>query len=56
MNSTQHIFPRKRIAIVAHDNKKNELVEWARNNKELQARHDLCATGTDWRHDRGRQH
>jgi methylglyoxal synthase len=37
---------RKRIALVAHDNKKDDLLEWARFNKETLARHELCATGT----------
>jgi methylglyoxal synthase len=37
---------RKHIALVAHDNKKQDLLEWARYNRELLARHELCATGT----------
>jgi methylglyoxal synthase len=37
---------KKKIALVAHDNKKNDLLEWARFNKELLARHELYATGT----------
>jgi methylglyoxal synthase len=38
--------PRKRIGLVAHDNKKPDLVEWARYNREMLAKHDLVATGT----------
>jgi len=38
--------PRKKIALVAHDNKKKDLLEWARFNKSLLARHELFATGT----------
>jgi methylglyoxal synthase len=38
--------PRKRIGLVAHDNKKQDLVEWARYNRALLAEHDLVATGT----------
>ena len=38
--------PRKRIALVAHDNKKKDLLEWATFNRELLVQHDLCATGT----------
>jgi methylglyoxal synthase len=35
-----------RIALIAHDNKKDDLVEWARYNKPLLERHTLSATGT----------
>jgi len=38
--------PRKRIALVAHDNMKGELIQWATYNKSALARHDLFATGT----------
>ena len=31
--------------MVAHDNKKNDLVEWADFNKGILALHNLCATG-----------
>ena len=40
------IASRKRIALVAHDNKKQDLLEWAGYNRELLAQHDLLATGT----------
>jgi methylglyoxal synthase len=40
---------RKRIALVAHDNKKQEMLEWAAFNRDLLARHELCATGTTGR-------
>lgn len=36
----------KRIALVAHDNKKNELIEWAVYNKAALAQHHLYGTGT----------
>jgi methylglyoxal synthase len=36
----------KRIALVAHDNRKNEMVDWASWNKPILANHLLCATGT----------
>ncbi len=36
----------KHIALVAHDNKKDDLLEWARFNKETLQRHILFATGT----------
>ena len=37
---------RKRIALVAHDHKKADLIDWATYNKEVLARHELFATGT----------
>ena len=40
------IEEKKRIAMVAHDNKKQDLLEWAKWNKELLVKHDLYATGT----------
>ena len=46
MTAAAEIAPRKRIALVAHDNKKQDLLEWAVYNRELLAKHDLCATGT----------
>lgn len=41
--------PRKHIALVAHDNKKDDLVRWARFNRDTLMRHDLWATGTTGR-------
>src|ERR1700686_1257162 len=40
------IESKKRIALVAHDNKKHDLLEWAAYNKPLLVRHELYATGT----------
>jgi len=37
---------RKKIALVAHDNKKRDLLEWSKYNRKLLAQHELCATGT----------
>ncbi len=37
---------RKRIALIAHDNCKLEMLEWARFNKGTLAAHELHATGT----------
>jgi methylglyoxal synthase len=36
---------RKRIALVAHDNRKEDLLEWARFNRGTLAQHILYATG-----------
>ena len=37
---------RKKIALIAHDNRKEDLLEWARFNKGSLSRHELYATGT----------
>jgi methylglyoxal synthase len=37
---------RRRIALVAHDNKKADLIEWATFNRGTLSEHDLVATGT----------
>ena len=34
------------VALIAHDNKKSEIVEWAKLNKEVLKNHRLCGTGT----------
>ncbi len=36
----------KRIALLAHDNTKPDLVQWAKDNKERLAHHELFATGS----------
>ncbi|MDD5935560.1 MAG: methylglyoxal synthase [Clostridiales bacterium] len=36
----------KHIALVAHDGKKKEIVEWAEKHKDVLKRHFLCGTGT----------
>lgn len=36
----------KRIALVAHDKRKDELLQWAKKNKKKLATHYLVATGT----------
>ena len=40
------IEPKKHIALVAHDSKKQDLLEWAKWNKALLEEHELYATGT----------
>ena len=37
---------RKRVALIAHDNCKADLLDWARYNRGTLAAHDLFATGT----------
>lgn len=36
----------KTIALIAHDSKKKEIVEWAIKNKEVLSKYSLCGTGT----------
>ena len=36
----------KRIALIAHDNRKGDMLEWARFNRGTLARHELYGTGT----------
>ena len=43
---TFEIGKTKHIALVAHDGKKKELVEWCDRNKEILKGHFLCGTGT----------
>jgi methylglyoxal synthase len=46
MITTKKLNKRKRVALVAHDHKKGDLVDWAVYNKVVLARHELFATGT----------
>jgi hypothetical protein len=36
----------RRIALIAHDNKKRDMLEWAEYNLDLLAGHELFATAT----------
>ena len=36
----------KTIALIAHDNKKPDIIRWAKENKNTLSRFDLCGTGT----------
>lgn len=38
--------PRKRIALVAHDSQKPDMVAWAEANQPMLAQHELWGTGT----------
>jgi len=37
---------KKRIALIAHDNKKRELIEWTKYNRDTFLKCDVIATGT----------
>lgn len=43
---TFEIGKAKHIALVAHDGKKKDLVEWCDKNKDILKSHFLCGTGT----------
>ena len=43
---TLTIGKQKNIALIAHDNKKRELIDWCETNKEILKKHFLCGTGT----------
>ncbi|MBE6689413.1 MAG: methylglyoxal synthase [Ruminococcaceae bacterium] len=36
----------KNIALIAHDSKKHDLIDWCKKNKEILEHHFLCGTGT----------
>ena len=40
------IGERKKIALIAHDNKKADLLDWVKSNRETLLKHELYATGT----------
>jgi methylglyoxal synthase len=44
--SAVRMSQRKRIALIAHDNRKGDLLDWARYNRGTLAKHELFATGT----------
>jgi methylglyoxal synthase len=45
MAETRSLPAKKRIALVAHDGRKDDLIDWAKHNKEVLARHLLFGTG-----------
>jgi methylglyoxal synthase len=40
------LVEKKRIALVAHDNKKTDMIDWAYYNRTVLSKHSLYATGT----------
>ena len=47
MDATPPTMPRrKQLALIAHDNRKADLLEWAQYNRGTLAQHELHATGT----------
>lgn len=40
------IGKQKNIALIAHDNKKTDIIEWCEKNKRILKHHFLCGTGT----------
>lgn len=45
-NTTMAVEQKKRVALVAHDHKKQDLLDWARYNRSVLAQHEVCSTGT----------
>lgn len=45
-NITLVIPKQKNIALIAHDSKKHEMIEWCKKNKTILEGHFLCGTGT----------
>lgn len=43
---TLTIGKRKQIALIAHDNKKPDLIDWCLEHKDILQNHTLCGTGT----------
>ena len=45
-DTTQRMKEKKNIALVAHDHRKPDLLDWAEYNREILAEHNLYGTGT----------
>ena len=46
MNDPRVMSRSKRVALIAHDNRKADMLDWARFNRGTLSRHELYATGT----------
>ncbi len=44
--ATHRISAQKSIALIAHDNRKRDLINWVEKNENVLKRHFLCGTGT----------
>ena len=44
--STDQLLPKKRLALIAHDNKKEDLIKWVSENKDSLVHHELAGTGS----------
>lgn len=49
MPNVETMPPRKRVALVAHDHQKADLLDWAHYNRAALAEHHIVATGTTGR-------
>lgn len=43
---TMTIGKQKKIALIAHDGKKQEMLDWCESNRDILKNHKLCGTGT----------
>ena len=43
---TRTLGLQKRIALIAHDHKKEALIRWCQKNRDILGQHFLCGTGT----------
>ena len=43
---TMTIREQKNIALIAHDGKKQEMLQWCIENRKILKKHHLCGTGT----------
>ena len=43
---TMTIGKQKNIALIAHDGKKEQMMQWCERNKDILQKHFLCGTGT----------
>ena len=46
MDTEIHAHGPRRVALVAHDNKKDDLLAWASSHRDILVKHELVATGT----------